>query len=147
MVCTELPVSSKLPFSQWKIHFSQFIFIDEYIKFKEIEYFSHYFKFEMWRALFYLNSLYIQQWNSNWDIAFFNSFLDSCEMQNYVLWIWWLHFTLFCYSQKDWNLRFVNVDLVHERVGIEILEFLNVSSVLPNFPQSTKELEDCGKVF
>ena len=45
VVCTEFPVGSKFQFSQWKINFSQFIFIDKYLKAKEIEYFSHYIKF------------------------------------------------------------------------------------------------------
>ena len=44
VVCTEFPMDSKF---QWKIHFSQFIFIYKYLKFKEIEYFIHYIKFEM----------------------------------------------------------------------------------------------------
>ena len=44
VVCTEFPVGSKF---QWKIHFSQLIFIDKYLKFKETEYFIHYIKFEM----------------------------------------------------------------------------------------------------
>ena len=30
-----------------KFHFSQFIFIDKYLKFKEIEYFIHYIKFQI----------------------------------------------------------------------------------------------------
>ena len=78
VVCTEFPVRSKFHFSQWKIHFSRFfIFIDKYLKFKEIKYFIHYIEFEIWPALFYVNSLYFQQWSSNWDIAFFNSSLDS----------------------------------------------------------------------
>ena len=47
VVCTEFPVGSKFHFSQWKINFSQFIFIDKYLKSKEIEYFIHYIKFEM----------------------------------------------------------------------------------------------------
>ena len=36
---SEFPVGSKLHFSQWKINFSQFIFIDKYLKSKEIKYF------------------------------------------------------------------------------------------------------------
>ena len=47
VVCTEYQVGSKFHFSQWKINFSQFIFIDKYLKSKEIEYFIHYIKFEM----------------------------------------------------------------------------------------------------
>ena len=36
--------------------------MDEYLKFKEIEYLIHYVKFEMWPALFYVNPLsYFQQ--------------------------------------------------------------------------------------
>ena len=47
VVCTEFPVGSKFHFSQWKIKFSQFIFMDQYLKSKEIECFIHYIKFEM----------------------------------------------------------------------------------------------------
>ena len=77
VVCTEFPMGLKFHFSKWKIHFSQFIFIDKYLKFKEIEYFTLYIKFEMWPVLFYVNSLRFQQSISNWDILFFNSSLDS----------------------------------------------------------------------
>ena len=35
--------------------FPQFIFIDKYLKFKEIVYLIHDIKFEMCRALFYVN--------------------------------------------------------------------------------------------
>ena len=77
VVCTAFPVGLQFHFSQWIIRFSQFIFIDKYLKSKEIEYFIHYIKFEMWLVLFYLNSFFFQQWNSNWDIVFFNSPLDS----------------------------------------------------------------------
>ena len=38
--------------------FSQTIFIDKYLKSKEIEYFIHYIKFEMW-LLFYVNSFFL----------------------------------------------------------------------------------------
>ena len=59
VVCTKFPVGSQFYFSEWKINFSQFIFIDKYLKCKEIEYFIHYIKFEMWLALFYVNSLFL----------------------------------------------------------------------------------------
>ena len=60
----------------------------------------------MWPALFYVNSLNFQQWNSNWDIAFFNSSLNSkLGFVNVGL-------RLFPNSQKDWKLLFVNVALV-----------------------------------
>ena len=39
--CTEFSMGSKFYFSQWKIHFSKFISIDKYLKFKEIDYFVH----------------------------------------------------------------------------------------------------------
>ena len=61
-----------------KFHFSQIILIDKYLKFKEIVYLIHDVSFEMCPALFYVNSHpYFQQKNSNWDIAFLNSPLDS----------------------------------------------------------------------
>ena len=47
LVCTESSMGSKFYFSQWKTNFSQFIFIDEYLKFKEIKWFIHYIKSEM----------------------------------------------------------------------------------------------------
>ena len=52
-------MSLKLYLSQWKIYFSQFILIDKYLKFTEMEYLIHYAKFEMWPALFYVNSSYL----------------------------------------------------------------------------------------
>ena len=61
MVDAEFPVSSKFHFSRWKIYFAQFIFIDKYLQFKEIEYFIRYVKFELAPALFYVNSLYFQE--------------------------------------------------------------------------------------
>ena len=39
----QFPMGSKFHFSQWKISSSKFIFIGKYLKFKEIEYFFHYF--------------------------------------------------------------------------------------------------------
>ena len=40
-VRTEFPMGSKFNFLQWKFHFSHFIFIDKYLKFKEVEYFIY----------------------------------------------------------------------------------------------------------
>ena len=40
-------MGSKFLFFQWKIHFSQLISIDKYLKFKQIENFIHYIKCEM----------------------------------------------------------------------------------------------------
>ena len=60
-------------FSNGKFIFrNSFSLINRYLKFKEIDYFIH--KFKMWPALFYVN---FQQWNSNWDKAFFHSSLNS----------------------------------------------------------------------
>ena len=112
-----------------KVHFCQFIFIDRYLKFKEIEYFSHYIKSETWPAFFYVSFPYFQQSHSNWNIAFFNSNLD--------LKLWFvnvdvmLYFRHFPNSQKDWKLGYVNGALVgllnffpiHKGDGL--LEFLN----------------------
>ena len=42
-------MGSKFHVSQWKTYFSQFI--DEILKFKEMEYFIPHVKFEMWPAL------------------------------------------------------------------------------------------------
>ena len=96
---------------------------------RNIEYFIHYVKFEMWPALFYVNSLYFQQWNSNWEIDFLNSSIDSkLGFLNVGL---RLYFELFLNLQKYWKLGFLNVGLgcsfkflpIHWRVGK--LEFLN----------------------
>ena len=124
-------MGSKFNFFQQKIHFYQFIVIDKYLKLKEIAYFIHYIKFEMWVVLFYVNYLCFQQWNSNWDIAFFNSSLDSkLEFLNAGLRLYFKHFLS---PQEYWKLGFLNVALVglliifpiHERD--EILGVLNVS--------------------
>ena len=57
--------------------FSLYIFIDKYLKFKEIVCLIDDVKFEMRPVLFYVNSHpYFQQWNSNWAIAFLNSTVD-----------------------------------------------------------------------
>ena len=40
-------MGSKFHFSQSKIHFFHFIFIEKYLKFKEIEYLIHYLKVKM----------------------------------------------------------------------------------------------------
>ena len=41
-------------------YFTQFIFIDKYLKFKVTDCVIHYVKIEMWKVLFYVNSLYFQ---------------------------------------------------------------------------------------
>ena len=46
-VCTEFPVGLKFHFFQSKINFSQFIFIDKYLKSKEIEYLFHFINFRV----------------------------------------------------------------------------------------------------
>ena len=95
---------------------SQFIFTDKYLKFKEIEYFIHFIKFEMWLALFYINSFYFQQWISNWDIAFFNSSLDS-------------------------KSEFLNAGLIHKNLIHENWDVIVALVGLLNFFQYMKEME------
>ena len=108
VVCAEISMSSKFHFSQWAI-FAWFIFIDKCLKFEEIEYLIHYVKLEMWPALYCVNSLYFQQWISNWDIAFLNFTLDSnLAFLDVGL---RLQFELFHNSQKYWKLWFLNVSL------------------------------------
>ena len=46
-ILNPVAMGSKFHFSQWKSYFSQFILIDKYLKFKEIEYLIYYFKFKM----------------------------------------------------------------------------------------------------
>ena len=41
-----------------------------------MEYFIHYIKFKMWPVLFYVNSRYFQQENSNWVMIYFSLSLD-----------------------------------------------------------------------
>ena len=119
-------------FTMEKSFNSQFIFTDKYLKFKQIEYFIHFIKFEMRLALFYINSFYFQQWISNWDIAFFNSSLDSkSEFLNAGLRLYFKLFSnpqksnprkLGCYCCSRWTSQFFPI---HERD--RILGFLNVS--------------------
>ena len=75
-------------------------------------------------TLFYINSFHLQQWNSNSDIAFSNSSLDSkLGFLNVGL---RLNILLtFPNSQKYWKLGFANVTLIG----------------LNNFFQSMKEME------
>ena len=40
-------MGSKFIFSQLKMYFSQLVFVDKYLKFKETEYLIHYVEFEM----------------------------------------------------------------------------------------------------
>ena len=47
VICAEFLMSSKLHFSEWKIYFSQLVYIDEFLKFKEIKYLIYYVKSEM----------------------------------------------------------------------------------------------------
>ena len=95
LVCREFPVSSKFHFSQWKIHFSKLLFSDKYLNIKEIESFIHYINFEMWPVLFYVNPLYFQQCNSNWDRVFSNSSLDSkLVILNVGLRLTWIFFLI-----------------------------------------------------
>ena len=70
VICQEFLMASKFYFSQWKIHFSLFIFSEKYLKVKEIFQNISSINFKMWPALFYVNSTNFQQWNSNWDIIF-----------------------------------------------------------------------------
>ena len=88
-------------------------------------------KFKMWPALFYVNSLNFQQWNSNWDIAFFNSSLNSK-----------LGFL-------NVGLRFVNVALVGLHNFFQFMKVIEywdfwmlAKSALSNFCQFTKELKN-----
>ena len=52
VVATKCSMSLKFNFCQWKINFSQFIFIDKYLKFKEIKYFIHCIKSEVYQFYF-----------------------------------------------------------------------------------------------
>ena len=73
------PNGFKIPFflamEIYNLYFSQFIFIDKYLKFKEIGYFIHYIKFEMCLILRKFPSFSVVKLNLGHNI--FNSFLDS----------------------------------------------------------------------
>ena len=77
VVWTEFLMDSKFNFYRQKIIFPNSFSLIYTKKFKEIECFVHYIKFEMWSDLFYVNFFYFQRWNSNWGIALFNSTLGS----------------------------------------------------------------------
>ena len=51
----KIPKELKILFIKMEKIFSQFI--DKYLKIEQVEYLFHYFKFKMWLALFYVNSL------------------------------------------------------------------------------------------
>ena len=91
----------------------------------------------------YVNSLNFQQWNSNWNIAFFNSPLNSK--------LRFLNVGLRCFpnSQRNWKLGLVSVALagLHNFFQfMKLMEYWNFCmlsyAVLPNFSQFTKELEN-----
>ena len=100
-----------------------------------------------WPALFYVNSLYFQQWNSNWEIDFLNSSIDSkLGFLNVGL---RLYFELFLNLQKYWKLGFLNIALVGPlNVSIFINEmkywdfWMLAWAVLSNFSRFTEELEN-----
>ena len=78
----------------------------------------------MWSASFYVNSLNFQQWNSNWDIAFFNSSLNS-------------------------KLRFLNAGLIGLHNFFQFMKVMKywgfwmlTLTILPNFSQFTEEFEN-----
>ena len=55
-----IPNGFKIQFFPMDKLFFLIIFVDKYLKFKEIEYLIHYIGFEMLPALFYLDSFYFQ---------------------------------------------------------------------------------------
>ena len=52
VVCAEFPIGSKSHFLKWKVQFSQFIFVDKYLKsrnYKHVNYYDiDYVNFETW---------------------------------------------------------------------------------------------------
>ena len=68
VVCTEFPVPLKFDFSR-------FIFIDKYFKSKEIEYFIHDIKFEMWLVLLYVHSYFLSTVELKLEHGIFQFFL------------------------------------------------------------------------
>ena len=86
VVYAEFPMGLKFNFSEWKTYFSYFIFIDKYLKFKEIECLVHYVMCEMWPTSFYVNFFIFNIETQNCDIVFINSSLDSkLKILNVVL--------------------------------------------------------------
>ena len=53
-----IPMSSKFHLPKWKTYFSQCI--DTFLKIEKVEYLIHRVKFKIWPALFYVNSLFSQ---------------------------------------------------------------------------------------
>ena len=113
-------------FFWWKINFSQFIFFDKYLNFKESKCLIHYVKFGMWPALFYVNSFYMLQWNSHLDTGSFSQFILGFKLGFFNVCLR-LYFDHFANSQKDWKLRFLNV----------------APGLLLNFLQIMKETKNC----
>ena len=127
-------------FFRWKINFSQFIFFDKYLNFKEIKYLIHYVKFGMWPALFYVNSFYILRWNSHLDIGSFSQFILGFKPGFFNVCLR-LYFHHFANSQKDWKLRFLNVapglllNFLQIMKEIKSWDFWVLAKAgLPNFP-------------
>ena len=82
----------------------ELISTDKYLKFKEIGYFNLSLKCDQ-PYFIYVNSLYFQQWNSDWNIAFFILSLNSkLGFLNVGL-------RFFPISQKNWKLGFASVAL------------------------------------
>ena len=75
-------------------------------------------------SLIYVNSVYFQQWKSDWEIAFPNSSSDS--KLGFLSVGFRLYFEFFSNSQKDWKMGFLNITL------IELL----------NFSQFIKDMEN-----
>ena len=75
-------------------------------------------------SLIYVNSVYFQQWKSDWEIAFPNSSSDS--KLGFLSVGFRLYFEFFSNSQKDCKMGFLNITL------IELL----------NFSQFIKDMEN-----
>ena len=65
-----LPNELKTPFIQMENIFPQFT--DKFLKIEEVEYLTHYVKFKMWPALFYVNSLCFLNSSIDWKLRFLN---------------------------------------------------------------------------
>ena len=100
-------------------------------------------------VLFYVNTLFFQQWKSNWDILFFNSSFSKPGFKTGIFECgFWVYFSFFTNSRKrDWKFAFI-VDLVWSSIFSNSWKRWNIDfcmlawAVFPNLSQFTKELEN-----
>ena len=103
----------------------------------------------MWPVLFYVNSLYFQQWNSNWGIALFNSSLDpTLRVLIAGLRLYFKTFFLIHKKIENWYLLILLQLIFQFMKEIEYWDFWILAlPVLPNFSQFTNKLENWNATY